>query len=77
MNNIESLLTVHRQDMELLRGESRQARSLRTIKDREMNREFKALRSKIAAEMPKSVTASFMLRGPVTFMLTLLAVLSF
>ncbi|WP_291329635.1 hypothetical protein [Desulfovibrio sp. UCD-KL4C] len=77
MSNIESLLSVHRRDMEMLRGESRQARSIRSKEYREMNKEFNALRSKLSAELPHYVKVSSLLRGPFAFMLTLLTILSF
>lgn len=77
MSNIESLLSVHRQDMEMLRGESRQARSLRSKEYREMDKEFNDLRSKLSAELPSRVTVSSLLRGPFAFMFTLLAILTF
>ncbi len=76
MTSVESLISMHRDDMEMLRGEARAARKDRLSSRREMDQAFKELRSKLTAELPVS-THSFGFRGAVTFMVTLLGVLSY
>lgn len=67
---------MHRDDMEVLRDEARTARKDRLSSSREMDQAFKELRSRLTAELPVA-TPSSRIRGAVTFMVTLLGVLSY
>ncbi|NDV28373.1 hypothetical protein [Desulfovibrio sp. JC010] len=77
MSNIETLVSMHREDMALLRTEAKQARQERLDCEREMNQAFKELRSQLAAEMPVRSSYSVTLRAPIAFMATLMGVFSF
>ncbi|OEU66825.1 MAG: hypothetical protein BA863_07150 [Desulfovibrio sp. S3730MH75] len=77
MVGTDSLISFHKQDMAALRHQSRQARLGRTVKSRELTKEFKALRSKLASEMPVSVKGASLFRTPVAFFMTVLGILSF
>lgn len=77
MSSVETLISMHREDMALLRIEARQARKERLDSDREMAQAFKELRSKLSAEMPITSSFSVKLRAPLAFMATLMGVISF
>ncbi|WP_031484687.1 hypothetical protein [Maridesulfovibrio frigidus] len=77
MVSINGLIAFHKQEMVELRGQSRQARLGRTMQNRALNKKFKELRSKIAAEMPTPAKGFFLFRAPVAFAITVLGVLSF
>ncbi|WP_320174135.1 hypothetical protein [Maridesulfovibrio sp.] len=77
MSSVESLISMHREDMSLLRIEAKQARRERLDSCREMDQAFKDLRSRLSAEMPVTSSYSFKLRAPIAFMATLMGVISF
>ncbi|WP_027721812.1 hypothetical protein [Maridesulfovibrio zosterae] len=76
MNSVESLISMHRKDMEFLRDESRTARKQRLSDCRALDQSFKELRTKLSADLPHMSPAS-KLRGAVTLMAALLGVLSY
>ncbi len=77
MVSTDSLISFHKQDMADLRDQSRQARLGRTVESRELNKGFKELRTKIAAETPIFAKGSSLFRAPVAFVMAVLAILSF
>ncbi|WP_432734651.1 hypothetical protein [Maridesulfovibrio sp. FT414] len=76
MTGVESLVSVHRKEMALLREESRQSKRERRDSFREMDHSFNELRSRLNAEMPSAGGPS-VFRGAVAFMMTLLGVLTY
>lgn len=76
MTGVESLVSMHRKEMALLREETRQSRRERRDSFREMDQSFNELRSKLSAEMPAAGGPSIF-RGAVAFMMTLLGVLTY
>ncbi|NDV22391.1 hypothetical protein [Desulfovibrio sp. JC022] len=77
MSSVETLMSMHREDMALLRTEAKQARKERLDNNREMDLAFKDLRSKLSAEMPVTSSFSIKLRAPFAVMTALMGVLSF
>ncbi|WP_319763820.1 hypothetical protein [Maridesulfovibrio sp.] len=77
MISVENLVSMHREDMALLRSEARQAKRDRLGCEREMDQAYKKLRNKLSAEMPTANSCVVRLRAPIAFMVTLMAVFSF
>ena len=76
MSSVESLVSIHREDMAFLRSEAKKAKQSRLHSEREMDQAYKELRSKLAAEMPVVSSFSMKLRAPIALMVTLLGVFS-
>ncbi|TIH13785.1 hypothetical protein D0S45_14310 [Marinifilum sp. JC120] len=77
MSSVETLISMHREDMIFLRTEAKQAKKDRLDSSREMDQAFKELRSKLSAEMPMTSSFSIKLRAPIAAMTALMGVLSF
>ncbi|WP_319777948.1 hypothetical protein [Maridesulfovibrio sp.] len=76
MSSVESLVSMHRKDMVLLRTEAKQARKQRHGSERELDQAFKELRSKLSSEMPVASSFPMKLRAPIALMVTLVGVFS-
>jgi LPS O-antigen subunit length determinant protein (WzzB/FepE family) len=76
MTGVESLISMHRKEMSLLREEARQARKNRNDSAREMDHAFNELRNQLSAEMPGPVSSP-KFRGAIAFMVALLGVLTY
>ncbi|WP_320006481.1 hypothetical protein [Maridesulfovibrio sp.] len=76
MNSVKALVSMHREDMAVLRSQAKKARQERVHCEREMDQAYKELRSQLAAEMPVVSTFSMKLRTPIALMVTLLGVFS-
>jgi|GEM_PF-2095116 len=78
ISSVESLISMHREDMAMLRTEAKQARKERLDSSREMDLALKELRARLSEDMPV-VTSSFSvkLRAPIALMVTLMGVFSF
>ncbi|WP_320171947.1 hypothetical protein [Maridesulfovibrio sp.] len=76
MTGVESLISMHRKDMSLLRDETRKSNKERKARLRDMDQAFSDLRGRLSAEMPTN-SSPLKFRGAVAFMITLLGVLSY